>query len=119
MDFKSINVATLLNHFDGDEEILLDMIHAFERALENLINPIREAIFEKNADQLRINAHTFKGIMRSFYVDTVSEMAHELEQRAINENFEDVFEILNKLENQLMIFLYELQFLKNDLNKIP
>jgi len=117
MNFKSINVPILLNHFSGDEEILLDMIVAFERALENLINPIREAISEKNADQLRINAHTFKGIMRSFYDDIGSEMAHELEQIGINGNFDGVYEILNKLENQLMIFIYELQFLKNDLNK--
>lgn len=117
MNFKSINVATLLNSFNGDEEILLDMISAFEHALENLINPIREAISDQNADQLRINAHTFKGIMRGFYVDLGSEVAHDLEQRGINNNFDGAYDVLNKLEDQLMILLYELQFLKKDLEK--
>lgn len=117
MNFKSINTPLLLNHFKGDEEILLDMINAFEHALDNLINPIRESIIDQDGDQLRINAHTFKGIMKSFYVEVGSEMAQELELRGINADFGDVYKILNKLENQLMIFLYELQFLKKDLDK--
>lgn len=117
MNFKTINVPLLLNHFNGDEEILLDMINAFEHALGNLINPIRESINVQDGDQLRINAHTFKGIMKSFYVDMGSEMAQELELRGINSNFEGAYEVLNKLEDQLMIFLYELQFLKKDLDK--
>jgi HPt (histidine-containing phosphotransfer) domain-containing protein len=117
MDFKSINVATLLNNFNGDEEILLDMISTFEHALENLVNPIRAAINDQDADKLRINAHTFKGIMRSFYVYSGSDVAYELEQRGINNNFDGAYDVLNKLEDHLMILLYELQFLKKDLEK--
>lgn len=117
MNFKSMNVPLLLNHFSGDEEILLDMINAFEHALDNLINPIRDSISDQDSDQLRINAHTFKGIMKSFYVDVASEMAQDLELRGINSNFDGAYEVLNKLENQLMIFLYELQFLKKDLDQ--
>lgn len=118
MDFKCIDVPILLNNFNGDEEILLDMINAFEHALHNLINPIREAIVLQDADLLRINAHTFKGIMKSFYVEAGSEMAHQLELIGINANFDEAYNILNKLEDQLMIFLYELQFLKQKLDKV-
>jgi len=118
MNFKSIDVPILLNNFSGDEEILLDMINAFEHALHNLINPIREAIVLQDADLLRINAHTFKGIMRSFYVEAGSEMAHQLELVGMNANFDEAYRILNKLENHLMIFLYELQFLKKKLDQI-
>lgn len=117
MNFKSIDISLLLNHFSGDEEILLDMINAFEHALDNLINPIRDSISDQDGDQLRINAHTFKGIMKSFYVKAGSDMSEELELRGINSDFDGIYEVLNKLENQLMIFLYELQFLKKDLDQ--
>jgi HPt (histidine-containing phosphotransfer) domain-containing protein len=118
MNIKTINVPILLNNFSGDEEILLDMINAFEQALPNLINSIRESIVNQDRDQLRINAHTFKGIMKSFYVNLGSEMAYELEERGINDNFKGAFVTLNNLENQLMIFLYELQILKKELYQI-
>lgn len=112
-----MDISLLLTNFKGDEEILLDMIDAFEHALDTLINPIRESIYSQNADQLRISAHTFKGMMRSFYAEEASKMASELELKGSHTDFEGTYDILNKLENQLMIFLYELQFLKQDLNK--
>ena len=119
MELKSLNAPVLLNHFRGDEEILLDMIKAFEEGVDSLINLIREAIETKNADQLRINAHTLKGIMRSFYAEDGSLMAHELEMRGYNSVFDDALEILNRFEDQLMLFLHEIRFLKKDLDKLP
>ena len=118
MELKSLNAPVLLNHFHGDEEILLDMINAFEEGVHHLLDLIREAIVIQNADQLRINAHTLKGIMRSFYAEDGSLMAHELEMRGSNSIFDDAMEILNRFENQLMIFLYEIRFLKKKLDKL-
>lgn len=117
MKFKTINSPGLLEHFNGDEEILLDMINAFQNAVYNLLNPIRESILNQDGNQLRINAHTFKGILKSFYSEEGTKLAHELELRGMSSKFEDALEILNKLENQLMMLLYDLDFLKNDLNK--
>ena len=119
MELKSLNAPVLLNHFRGDEEILLDMINAFEEGVDSLINLIREAIATQNADQLRINAHTLKGIMRSFYAEDGSLMAHELEMRGYNCVFDDALELLNRFENQLMLFLHEIRVLKKDLDKLP
>lgn len=118
MKFKTINAPNLLDHFNGDEEILIDMIHAFQSGLYALLNPIRDSILNKDADQLRINAHTFKGILKSFYTEEASKVAYELELRGSNSKFEDALEILNKLENQLMFLLYDLHFLQKDLNKV-
>lgn len=118
MNFKSINLPLLLTHFQGDEEILLDMVNAFEIGLDGLLNPIRDSIANQDANGLRISAHTFKGIMKSFYAEMGSRLANELEQRGNDGHFDDAHGILNQLENQLMIFLYELPFLKKDLDKI-
>lgn len=119
MELKSLNVPVLLNHFLGDEEILLEMINAFEEGAPSLLNLVREAIATQDADQLRINAHTFKGIMRSFYAEDGSLVAHELEMRGHNSAFDDALDILNRFENQLMLFLHEIRFLKKDLGKLP
>lgn len=118
MNFKTINAPNLLNHFSGDEEILLEMIHAFQNGVYNLLNPIRESIVNQDGDQLRINAHTFKGILKSFYAEEGSVVAYELELRGLSSKFEDALVILNKFENQLMLLLYDLQFLQKKLNTI-
>lgn len=117
MQFKSFNEDHLLKHFSGDEEILLDMIDTFESSLLSLLSPIRESIQNKNADQLRINAHTFKGIMRNFYAGAGVDMAHQLEQRGLDSKFEDTLSLLNRLEDQLVLFVFELDTLKKSLNK--
>lgn len=117
MKFKTIDAPHLLNHFNGDEEILLDMILAFQNGVYNLLNPIRDSIMNQDGDQLRINAHTFKGILKSFYSEEGSKVAYELELRGLSSKFEDALEILNKLENHLMLLLYDLNFLQKDLDK--
>lgn len=117
MDFKSIDKELLLKHFSGDEEILLDMINAIHKGIHNLLDPIRESIYNQNADLLRINAHTFKGIMNSFYSSAASKVAHELEMRGQNSIFDDALTLLNELEDMLMLFIYEIEFLKKDLDK--
>lgn len=117
MKFKTINAPNLLDHFNGDEEILLDMIQAFQNGLYNLLNPIRDSILNRDGDQLRINAHTFKGILKSFYSEEGSNVAYELELRGLSSKFEDALEILNKLEDYLMLLLYDLHFLRKDLDK--
>lgn len=106
-----------MKQFNGDEEILLDMINIFKESLNSLLDSIRNAIENKNGNQLRINAHTFKGVMSNFFAQTCEEKALALERRGEDHDFEDALEILNDLEDQLMVFLFELHILKEKIRK--
>lgn len=119
MTYTSFNDQNLLQQFKGDEEILLDMISIIQAELDKLLDPIRQAILTKDAECLRINAHTFKGIMSNFYADEGKKLAYELEKRGAQSLFNDALELLNKLEKLLQIFLQELNILKNNLSNHP
>jgi HPt (histidine-containing phosphotransfer) domain-containing protein len=106
-----------MRQFNGDEEILLDMINIFKESLDSLLGAIRDAIENRNGNQLRINAHTFKGVMSNFFAQTCEEKALALEGRGASHDFEDALEILNDLENQLMVFLFELHIIKEKIRK--
>lgn len=118
MEYKSFNGLHLIRQFSGDEEILLDMISIFHHKLPELLAALRESIEYKDADKLRLNAHTIKGVLSNFFAEPVRELAYELELRGKEANFDDSLILLNRLENQLMVFIYELRSLKKDLNQI-
>ncbi|MBY0413581.1 MAG: hypothetical protein K2Q18_05425 [Bdellovibrionales bacterium] len=117
MDFQSINEPYLRKQFKGDEEILLEMIILFQENMYKLLDGIRTSIEVQDAIQLRINAHTFKGIMRGFYADQSEKMAYALEKGATSANFSEATIILHKLEDHLMLFIYDLHRLKKSLNE--
>jgi HPt (histidine-containing phosphotransfer) domain-containing protein len=117
MNLRTLNVSILLKQFSGDEEILLDMINIFQDSLNSLLGPIRESIETKNGTQLRINAHTLKGVMRNFYAEVCEQMAQDLEVRGKNLKFDDALEVLNQLEDQLMVLIFELHILKKNIIK--
>lgn len=118
MDFNSINEETLRKQFKGDEEILLDMIVGFEGNMQQLLQSIRESIAKEDGNGLRITAHTFKGLMRSFYADQSEKMAYALEKGGESFNFTDAGKVLHDLENHLMLFVYDLHRVKKSLNNV-
>jgi HPt (histidine-containing phosphotransfer) domain-containing protein len=117
MEYKSFNLSTLLKQFQGDEEILNEMITAFIKINNDLLNPIRDSVITQNADQLRFNAHTYKGVLSNFYAEEGRQLACELEKIGKTENFEGAYETLNKFETHLVVFLYEINKLKGKMEK--
>ncbi|MBC7427952.1 MAG: Hpt domain-containing protein, partial [Bacteriovorax sp.] len=107
MKYTSFNDSGLMQQFSGDEEILLDMICIFQHGLEGLLTPIRESVLREDAGQLMFNAHTLKGVMGNFYAGEAKLLACKLEQRGQQAIFSDTLILLNKLENELQIFLFE------------
>lgn len=108
-----------MNQFNGDEEILLEMISIFQDTWPDLLDPIRDSIENKDADKLRLNAHTFKGVLSNFFAEDGTMLAYELELRGEHAKFEDSWVLLNRLEDQLTLFLYEIISLKKTLLKSP
>lgn len=107
-----------MQQFQGDEEVLLEMISIFQDTYPDLLGPIRDSIQERDADKLRLNAHTFKGVFSNFFAEDGAMLAYELELRGQKAQFDDSHILLNRLEDQLMLFLYEIVVLKKSLDKI-
>jgi len=115
MEYKTFDGLNLLEQFRGDEEILLEMISIFEDNLADLLVPIRKSVINKDAEQLKLYAHTFKGVLGNFYAEKGKELAYKLEVFGEQSNFDHCIDVLNQLENQLHLFIYELNFFKKNL----
>ena len=119
MEYKSFNWALLIEQFEGDEEILQDMIVNFQKSSPVLLEALRSAVKEQDAAKLSLSAHTFKGVFRNFFSEEGSNIAYELEMSGKKSNFENTHSLLKALESQLTLLLEETLVLKKSLDKVP
>ena len=115
MDYKAFEPSLLLEQFRGDEEILLEVISIFMEGQGEIIKSIKEAIDQKDAEKLRINAHTLKGIIGNFYAVEGAQMAAELEKCGVVSDFQKASGLLGSLDIFMKDFLSDLEILKKSL----
>lgn len=118
MRFKTFDHIKLESHFQGDEEILLDMIDVLEEAQEGLLSSIRDAVKTKDSNELRIRAHTFKGIMSNFYAMEAREVSLKIEEAAKSFELDNAHELVLELEGKMGVLIVELKDFKSSLKKV-
>jgi PAS domain S-box-containing protein len=74
-----VDAATLLSACAGDAALLSKMIRLFEEEAPRLLNRIEAAVQYADAAQLRLAAHTLRGIVSAFST-SLNEAAEVLEQ---------------------------------------
>lgn len=117
MRFKTFQYDRLSLHFLGDEEILLEMITALEEGHIRLLEGIALAIKDQDKDELKIRAHTMKGIMSSFFASSAQDLCLQLEDMTkSSQDISKANELYNELEDQVDQLITELRALKIKLN---
>lgn len=105
----------LMANFEGDEDILIDLISEFEDKSSNLILDIKVAVETKDADKFKISAHTFKGVVSNFYAEELRLIAYDLEKMGMDKNFTGAIEKIDQLSSLLSKLLIQLAELKQSL----
>jgi len=77
-----IDPAIMLSGCAGDAALLADMIQLFEQEAPALLARVEAAVRSQNAEQLRIAAHSFRGLVSSFST-SAAKAAEALEQLGI------------------------------------
>ncbi len=94
-----INIEKALAELNGDEAFLMEVFGEFIRSLEKKIPQIHQAIIQKDANTLELNAHSIKGGAANIFAPSLSNAAKVLEEMGESNNFENstqAFEILKK-----------------------
>lgn len=115
MEFKTFESSLLFEQFSGDEEILLEVIDIFHAAQADLLVGIKEGIETKDAEKLRINAHTMKGVLGNFYAKAGAGLAYELELCGKKKEFAQAEKLFYSLETFVKTFMAEIAVLKSNL----
>jgi CheY-like chemotaxis protein len=90
-DVKGINVKYALSLYDGDMEMLLDIMDSFTEDIPEELEKLRE-VSEETLRDFAINVHTIKGCAAGIGALELSEKAKHLEQMAKSKNLSGVLE---------------------------
>ncbi len=113
ISYPGINWKTARDVVAGDEHLLKDVARAAIEEHERMSQTMRQALAEGNAQQLRLCAHTFKGMLRTFDVPALRNLAFQLEQRSESGQLEGVAPIAEQLLLGLAPLVDELQHYVN------
>lgn len=80
MEYKLIDKDKLFEHYDGDTEILTELVGIFEETYPETISELKTAISERNFKNIELHAHTLKGMIGNFFDDTLKEKTFLLEK---------------------------------------
>lgn len=104
--------SRLLNNFQGMEDVLSLTIDAFVNDAPVRLSSLKQALENKDAAQIRLEAHTLKGAIGNFQAEQLMKSCFEIEQLAAkgqNSQFEMQTEFIEQNFPKLLVALKELQ----------
>jgi CheY-like chemotaxis protein len=91
----------LLARMDGDKALLLEMVELFLDDCPALLDHIREALRDQDAEKLHNAAHALKGSAANFIARKVVEVAQDMEMLGRQQNLNAAQHLLTLLEQRL------------------
>ncbi len=113
MDKSSQYFDNLDNIFNGDKVLIFTACQSFIKHSQKYMWLITEAQKQKNGDDLKRIAHSFKYSFLMFGENDGHEAASELERIAIEDNWENSAEKIEKFSNILKYTVDTLQHITN------
>ena len=97
---KVIDPAAILERFDGDKEVLSEVVGLFLDECPKLVSDVRLAVARKDAAALDRTAHTLKGSASNFSPGAAAA-ATKLESMGRSGNLADADEAFTVLEEEI------------------
>jgi signal transduction histidine kinase/CheY-like chemotaxis protein len=97
----AIDRTVLLGNLEGDQELLRQLVQTFTAESPKQMTAIKSAIERRDAEGLRLAAHSLKGSVGNFVAMKAFELAQKLENTGRQANFAMAVELLDSLESEL------------------
>ena len=104
------NKTEALERIDGDQQLLQDLCRIFLVESPRLMEKLRLALIENDADALARAAHSLKGETSCLAAGGASALARQLEEMARAHNLSGVEETLELLEREIADLQAALQY---------
>jgi two-component system sensor histidine kinase/response regulator len=108
-EFKLIDPKKILFEFEEDFDIFEELVQEYKEQSPELFSGLKSAVESQDAGQLKISAHTIKGIVSNFYSEELRETAFKLETSGSEGDFSNTQENLLKFEKLNENVLFELE----------
>jgi len=106
-----INKTVALDHVDGDEQLLAELAAMFLEDYPRLMGELKDSINKGDDVIAERTAHTLKGRLAFFGMETERERALQLELLGRQRELTESLRLLSNLENEINSAMPELQAL--------
>ena len=104
-----MNREAIVAHFNGDEELVEQLVELFVDECPRMMNDVRHSIESGNAEALRRAAHSFKGCVGNFGDTGAVDAARSLEVLGRERRLGDARKELAWLEREVNDLLQAMQ----------
>lgn len=118
-DASVLDWEVFSENYQGLEDILVNLIDSFATTEPKVMNEIKEAISQNNANALQLAAHSLKGAVSNFFAHSATLLAWELEEMGKSGKLELAPNTYAKLEAELVRLLQTLVSLKQNRTARP
>ncbi len=97
--YKLINESQILFEFEDDFDIFEELFDDYRSRASTMVHEIKEAYEKGSAHDVKVGAHTLKGVVANFYSDELTDAAFQMELAARNEDLSDLPTLLSHFIN--------------------
>ncbi len=97
---EPIDIEKAIEEFEGDKQLLSEVLNEFIKGVGEQIETIREAISHGDTETVTKEAHAIKGGAANITAMALSKIAHELEIKGKNKDLNGTGEIIVGLERE-------------------
>jgi PAS domain S-box-containing protein len=116
-----IDIEKAIAEFEGDKQLLSEVLAGFTLAVGKQIGAIRMALSCGDAETVRKEAHAIKGGAANITAKALSGVAFELENKGISKELKGAGEIIDSLEREFEVLRHYIHenFQENEDNSNP
>lgn len=103
------DISKINEHFAGDEEMIGELLEVFESTYPEVIARLDLAINSQLSDQIKLEAHTLKGMISNFFSEELRLCAYEMESKSTELQVDELNIQLDNLKVKLPILINEIR----------
>lgn len=104
-----VNLEKLKFHFDGDSELISELLEIFKRSYKDHLNSLKLAIAQKNFQEIELHAHTLKGMVSNFFADEVKQNIFNIEKLGRNQSIVGIDQEVESFRSKVLQMIEEVE----------
>ncbi len=104
-----VDIKKLKIHFDGDEELIDELIIIFSSSYKETLSALNLALESKCFKSIELHAHTLKGMVSNFFADEIKEHALNIEREGREQNLVGAMRELELIRIKIPLMIKEIK----------
>lgn len=110
-NYKFLNVDELSTHFDGEEEMIGELVEVFEQSYPQTISELKNSIVANDFELMERSAHSLKGMVANFFAASIKDTCFTLEKMGKEQSLDGADDLIKTIEKDILELLKELKAL--------